>query len=141
MLLDGLGSRWDHIDTCGLPDTLVHGDFHQGNLRSAGPGHLVLLDWGDSGIGHPMLDESAFLDRLSTRGSAGGARAVGQAVAPRDPRVRARPAAASLLAPLGAFRRALIYQRFLDSIEPDERIYHAPDPADWLEQAAVLSRA
>jgi hypothetical protein len=49
--------------------------------------------------------------------------------------------AASLLEPIGALRRALIYQRFLDAIEPDERIYHAPDPADWLEQAAVLSRA
>ena len=33
---------------------------------------------------------------------------------------------------------AVIYQRFLDGIEPDERIYHAPDPPDWLEQAALL---
>ncbi len=40
-----------------------------------------------------------------------------------------------------ASQLALIYQRFLDSIEPDERIYHTPDPADWLEQAAVLGQA
>ena len=139
-LLDGLEARWDRIDACGLPDTLVHGDFHQGNLRSAGPGHLVLLDWGDSGIGHPMLDQSAFLDRLSPADR----QAVRQRWTARwhrevpgcDP-----DRAASLLAPIGAFRRALIYQRFLDGIEPDERIYHAPDPADWLEQAAVLGQA
>ena len=139
-LLDGFAARWDHIDACGLPDTLVHGDFHQGNLRSAGPGHLVLLDWGDSGIGHPMLDQSAFLDRLSPADR----QAVRQRWTTRwhrevpgcDP-----DRAASLLAPIGAFRRALIYQRFLDGIEPDERIYHAPDPADWLEQAAVLGQA
>jgi hypothetical protein len=139
-LLEGLGDRWDGIAACGLPDTLVHGDFHQGNLRSAGPGHLMLLDWGDSGIGHPMLDQSAFLDRLSPADR----QAVRQAWTERWRREipGCEPdRAASLLAPIGAFRRALVYQWFLDGIEPDERIYHAPDPADWLEQAAILSRS
>ena len=28
---------------------------------------------------------------------------------------------------------------FLDGIEPDERIYHAPDPARWLARAAALA--
>ena len=139
-LVDGLAARWDLIDECGLPDTLVHGDFHPGNLRSAGPGHLVLLDWGDAGVGHPMLDQSAFLDGLSPADR----QAVAQAWRTRW--LREVPGcepdrAASLLAPIGALRRALIYQRFLDGIEPDEQIYHAPDPADWLEQAAVLGQA
>lgn len=31
---------------CGLPDTLVHGDLHPGNLRVGG-GRRVVLDWGD----------------------------------------------------------------------------------------------
>jgi hypothetical protein len=30
-------------------------------------------------------------------------------------------------------------QVFLDGIEPDERIHHAPDPARWLEPAATLA--
>ena len=34
-LLSGLEPRWDEIESCALPDTLVHGDFHQGNMRSA----------------------------------------------------------------------------------------------------------
>ncbi|MET0903036.1 MAG: aminoglycoside phosphotransferase family protein [Acidimicrobiales bacterium] len=138
-LLGGLAVRWDHIDACGLPDTLVHGDFHPGNLRSTGPSHLVLLDWGDSGIGHPMLDQPAFLERLSP--------ADRQAVKRRWTTRWRREVpgcepdrAASLLAPIGALRQALIYQRFLDGIEPDERIYHALDSARWLERAAALGR-
>jgi len=62
-------SRRDGIESAGLPDTLVHGDFHPGNARGdvsggrAGPG-LALLDWGDCGVGHPLLDQTAYLDRV-----------------------------------------------------------------------------
>jgi hypothetical protein len=138
-LVGGLPERWDEVESCGLPDTLVHGDFHQGNLRSAGPGHLVLLDWGDSGVGHPILDQPAFLERLAAEDQA-AARATWtrrwqQEVPGCEP-----DRAAQALAPIAALRQALIYQVFLDGIEPDERIYHAPDPARWLGHAAALSR-
>lgn len=137
-LVTDLPDRWADVEACGLPDTLVHGDFHQGNLRSAGPGHLVLLDWGDSGVGHPMLDQAAFLERLLPRDQR----------AARDVWTRRWRSevpgcepdrAAVLLAPVAALRQALIYQMFLDGIEPDERIYHAPDPARWLARAAALT--
>ncbi|HUQ55945.1 phosphotransferase, partial [Lentzea sp.] len=36
----------------GLPETLVHGDFHPGNWRSSG----VVIDWSDAVWGHPALD-------------------------------------------------------------------------------------
>ena len=58
-----LPRRFAAIEACGLPDTIVHGDFHPGNVRGDA-GSLVLLDWGDCGVGHPMLDMSAFLDRV-----------------------------------------------------------------------------
>ena len=45
--------------------------------------------------------------------------------------------AAALLTPVAALRQALIYQIFLDGIEPDERVYHAADPAHWLARAVV----
>ncbi len=61
-----LPNRFDDVDTCGLRDTLVHGDFHPGNFPGDGRA-LTLLDWGDSGVGHPLLDQAAFLDCDSER--------------------------------------------------------------------------
>ncbi|MEO6714647.1 MAG: aminoglycoside phosphotransferase family protein, partial [Mycobacteriales bacterium] len=51
-LLWDIEQRYADIAACGVPDTLVHGDFHSGNTRGDAQ-HLVLLDWGDSGIGNP----------------------------------------------------------------------------------------
>jgi hypothetical protein len=31
----------------------------------------------------------------------------------------------------------VIYQTFLDGIEPDEHVYHSADPAHWLGRAAA----
>jgi len=42
----------------------------------------------------------------------------------------------AIVAPGAALRQALIFRMFLDRIEPDERIYHAGDPAHWLTEAA-----
>ena len=46
----------------------------------------------------------------------------------------------ALLAPLAAARQAVIYQCFLDRIEPSERPYHQGDPVLWLRNAAVAAR-
>ena len=62
-LVDDLPTRFAEIGGCGIPDTLVHGDFHPGNLRGDGE-RLTLLDWGDDGVSHPLLDQAAFLDRM-----------------------------------------------------------------------------
>ena len=40
--LGGLPARLDRLAACGLPDTLVHGDFHSGNFRGRVV-HLLLL--------------------------------------------------------------------------------------------------
>ena len=48
--------------------------------------------------------------------------------------------AASLIVPIAAARQALIYQGFLDRIEPSEHSYHRADPADWLARTAALAR-
>lgn len=134
-----LPRRFADLAACGLPDTLAHGDFHPGNLRGQGE-KLTLLDWGDSGLGHPLLDSSAFLDRIPAE-AVEAVRAVWlarwrEAVPGSDP---AR--ALSLLAPIAAARQAVIYQGFLDRIEPAEHPYHAADPADWLTRTAALVRA
>lgn len=136
--LRDLPARFAAIAACGLPDTLVHGDFHPGNVR--GEGHaFTLLDWGDSGVGHPLLDQPAFLTRIPAT-----------ALAPlreqwlrhwRDAMPGSDPArAATLLAPVAAARQAVVYRGFLDRIEPSEHPYHRHDPAEWLHRAAAIVR-
>ncbi|OWJ66759.1 aminoglycoside phosphotransferase family protein [Inquilinus limosus] len=134
--VSGLPRRFADIAACGLDDTLVHGDFHPGNLRGDGD-TLTLLDWGDSGVGHPLLDQPAFLTRVPAdavdplqRHWQGLWRA---AVPGSDP-----DRAAALLAPVAAARQAVIYQGFLDRIEPAERVYHRPDPAEWLARTVAI---
>ncbi len=136
--VQGLPGRFDDVAACGVRDTLVHGDFHPGNFRGD-ERTLTLLDWGDSGVGHPLLDQSAFLD--GARSAAVGAvqahwlQQWSEAVPGSDP---AR--ASVLLAPVAAARRAVVYRTFLDNIEPSEQPYHRADPAQWLIRTAALVR-
>jgi len=132
-LVDGLGDRFAAITSCGLGDSLVHGDFHAGNTRSDGV-TTVVLDWGDCGVGHPMLDEAAATERLP-RALAEVARnsfevAWRHALPGSDP-----TRAAALLGPVAALRQAVVYRRFLDHIEPSERPFHRDDPAVWIARA------
>jgi hypothetical protein len=134
----GLPRRFDDVAACGLEDSLVHGDFHPGNFRGDGRA-LTLLDWGDSGVGHPLLDQPAFLDAIP-HDAIGAVRAHWlqqwrEAVPGSDP---AR--ASALLAPIAAARQAVIYRRFLDNIEPAEQPYHRADPAKWLNRTVTLVR-
>ena len=55
-LVEALPSRLAEIESCGVPDTLVHGDFHPGNVGGHADSHVV-LDWGDSFVGNPLIDE------------------------------------------------------------------------------------
>ena len=135
---DGLPVRFAAITACGLPDTLVHGDFHPGNVRADGDA-VTLLDWGDGGVGQPLLDEPAFLhgrpaiaDELRTHWHARWR----ERVPGCDP-----DRASGLLRPVAAARQALIYQLFLDSIEATEQPYHQHDVPDWLRITADLVRA
>jgi len=131
-LISNVGAKLGALHECGLQDTLVHGDFHPGNHRFDGH-RLVLLDWGDSGVGHPLLDMTAFiervpLDRLDRVGAAwlsAWLSAYPYADVSR---------AATLIRPIAALRQAVIYRRFLDGIEASERIYHVGDPATWFFQ-------
>jgi hypothetical protein len=134
----GLAERFAQVATCGLPDTLVHGDFHPGNFRGDDTS-LVLLDWGDSGVGHPILDEPAFLDRVPVD-AVDTVRRHWHAEWTRALPASDPDRASRLLRPVAAARQALVYQAFLDGIEPSEWPYHAADPANWLRRTAQLVR-
>jgi thiamine kinase-like enzyme len=127
-LVDELPDRFAALDGCGTEPGLIHGDFHPGNWRG-GVGTLVLLDWGDSGVGHPLLDMPAFLGRMPAE-SASRVRDHWVALLPGDAK-----RASELIAPIAALRQALIYRSFLDGIEPAEHRYHQADVPQWLREA------
>ena len=130
----GLPPRFAALEACGVPDTVVHGDFHPGNLIGDDT-HLALLDWGDCGLGNPLLDRSAFMPRVP-RAQRSDVRAhwddLWRVVAPGcDP-----GRAAELVGPVAALRQAVVYDGFVQAIEPSERVYHAGDSARWLRTLA-----
>jgi aminoglycoside phosphotransferase (APT) family kinase protein len=54
-LVDGLSAAVARIARLGLPETLVHGDFHTDNVALAGD-RAVIIDWSDAAIGSPAVD-------------------------------------------------------------------------------------
>ena len=129
-LVASLPERFVAIAACGVPDTLVHGDFHTGNLMGDETS-LTLLDWGDCGVGNPLLDRAAFLpgvppnERSDVRAHWDDA---WRAAVPGSDPARAD----ELVRPVAALLRAVVYDGFVQAIEPSERVYHASDAARWL---------
>ena len=134
-LVAGLAERIAAIDACGVPNTLVHGDFHSGNVVGP-PDAYVLLDWGDSFVGNPLIDELAFTERLDEQGRAVAGQWFVQdwrRIAPGSDPERA----ADLLRPVLPLLAAVMYAGFCAGIEPDERVYHESDIARMLRQSVV----
>lgn len=125
------------LESCGLPCTLVHGDFHPGNWV-AGPRGTVVLDLADSHYGHPALDGLRPRDFLPADRWEAAADAWCATWAASVP--GCDPARALILAePLQHLAYALRYQEFLDNIEPSERRYHEGDPARALRAAVAAA--
>ena len=129
----GLLSRFAWLDECGLPDTVVHGDFHPGNWRSDG-GPPAVVDWADAHLGNPVLDGLRACDFLPAARRPAAAQAWVEAWAACVP--GCDPARAlRIAAPLAHLAYAVRYQEFLDGIEPSERVYHRGDPAAAIRAA------
>ncbi|MDT0530371.1 aminoglycoside phosphotransferase family protein [Micromonospora sp. DSM 115977] len=132
-LLAGLAARLDEVRGCGLPDTLVHGDLHPGNVRACDGRHVV-IDWGDAFVGHPAFDALRLVEGLADDVAA-------PVLAEWCARWRAEvpgcepERAVELLRPVAALRLAAVYAMFLDGIEASERVYHATDVDTYFAQA------
>ncbi len=137
-LIGGLHQRFEELAACGIPETLVHGDYHSGNVRYDGD-RLTILDWGDSGIGHPLLDLDGLVSRTQSDWRCEITRHwinTWRNLIPSSEPERA----AELLKPIAPLRSAGVYQRFVEGIEPSERPYHASDVADQLRRAIHSAR-
>lgn len=117
----------------GLPDTLLHGDMHTGNVARR-PGGFVYFDWTDASIGHPFLDmitirratdperREALRDAYLSEWSAFG-----------DPvELLAAWDAAGVCT---AFHHALSYASIVSALEPPVDPDFTDDMGAWLRQA------
>ncbi|MGW1177495.1 phosphotransferase family protein [Kitasatospora sp. NPDC002543] len=135
----GLPGLLDRLAACGLPETLLHGDFHPGNWRSDGV-RPVVVDYADSCLGHPALDGLRPRAYLSPEAWQHHARVWTEAWRRHAPGSDPRRAL-ELAEPLHHLSYALRYQEFLDHIEPSERPYHEGDPAAELRAALACGAA
>ncbi|MEU4741249.1 phosphotransferase [Actinosynnema sp. NPDC023658] len=126
--------RGVRVPDFGLPDTVLHGDFHPGNWRSGG----VVLDWGDAHWGHPALDAARLIGFVAPESRPAIERVWVDAWLRHRP--SSDPASALRHArPASHLVGALVYQEFLDNIEPSERVYHLGDPEAELARAQSLA--
>ncbi|WP_349878839.1 phosphotransferase [Micromonospora sp. HUAS YX12] len=136
-LLDGLDHRLRQVVDCGLPDTLVHGDLHPGNVRGDG-GRRTVIDWADSFVGHPAFDILRLTEDVDADAAArlidAWARRWRTDVPGSDPH-----RAVDLLRPVAPLRQAAVYAMFLAAIEPSEHPYHVHDVPAALARAAATS--
>ncbi|GIF13156.1 aminoglycoside phosphotransferase family protein [Actinoplanes teichomyceticus] len=133
-LIDGLPHRLAAVADCGLPDTLVHGDLHPGNVRTDADGHVVIIDWGDSALGNPAFDLLRLTEGMDAPEPivTEWARRWRETVPGCDPE-----RAAELLRPVAALLGAATYAGFLARIEQSEWPYHAGDVPDRLAAAVA----
>jgi Phosphotransferase enzyme family len=115
----------EELNAFGIPETIQHDDFHDGQVFVKG-GRYRLLDWGDSCISHPFHTLTVTLRALAWR----------HKLAPgSDPLLRLRDAylepfgaptrAAELAYRTGTLARALAWRRYMAATAPGER-----DPED-----------
>jgi Ser/Thr protein kinase RdoA (MazF antagonist) len=137
VLRDALPGIIDDLESSGLPNTLVHGDFHPGNWRSDGT-NRVIVDWADSYLGHPAADIQRLRDWLPAEKKSVAVETWAAAWQEQLPGCEPMRALEPMTV-LGQLLGANLYQLFLDNIEPSERIYHENDPTDCVRDAAVAA--
>ncbi|MGN6758049.1 MAG: phosphotransferase [Thermomicrobiales bacterium] len=127
----------------GLPETLHHDDFHDGNIFVRA-GRYVFADWGESCVAHPFFTLVVTLRSVAYRlGLAAADPALARL---RDAYLepwthnasRADLLAASALAKrLGMICRALTWRQVLAAVPPADRAAHADAVPGWLGEFAA----
>jgi hypothetical protein len=136
-LIKSMPARLEVLANSGLPDTFVHGDFHPGNWRGEAD-EIIILDWGDCIVGHPMLDFPGLLDRVDASLRPSLKIYWCEQWQLRFPDAELETVS-RVIEPLAALRMAWVYQMFLDNIEPSEHVYHQDDPVECISRALALA--
>jgi predicted transcriptional regulator len=125
------------LESYGVPQTLLHGDFHGGNIIVQ-EGKCLIFDWADACIAHPFFDLFIVPD-----GKGNEAMTPEESDRLRDiylefwteyaPMDQLREAA-RLARILGAFHQAISYMQGTDSLEDSARWVFAGVAARWLRR-------
>ncbi len=118
-----LGAMCERLAAFGLPDTLVHGDFHDENIAVDGA-RSVYFDWTDACVAHPFFDVAVFLSETSMPDNAGQhARLLAAYLEPwgRMADASRLQEAAGLARVLGALRQCVTYQQLVRGLGPRMR--------------------
>lgn len=92
----------------GLPRGVVHGDAWPGNAVQSGPDTVILIDWGTSGLGLPVLDLGNCLIESLLDARPLGAGPAGWLVEPDEDRIAAVAGGYAEQRMLGEAERALL---------------------------------
>ncbi len=117
----------------GVPDTLVHGDFHPWNVART-PRGLVVFDWSDGAIGHPFVDMVTTLARTPDievrRGLADRYLEAWPEIAARD-----RPGVADLAMVVGSLYQVQSYLAILATLDPEDSLDLQGADVRWARRA------
>jgi aminoglycoside phosphotransferase (APT) family kinase protein len=130
--LETLDERTFALAACGVPETLIHGDFHPGNLMHEG-GRIVVVDWTDGCIGHPYFDLATYFQDVDEGQRRELLGAYVECWAPAAGREHAERALA-LARPLACLHHAISYQQILDGVERGSQPEFGSETAAWLRR-------
>lgn len=123
----------------GLPETLQHDDFHDGNIFIR-DGRYIFFDWGESGVGHPFYTLVVTLRSIAyslelDEGAAEMARLRDAYLEPwtrYEPRARLREALGLALR-VGRLCRALTWHHVVSQLDSPHREENADAVPGWLQ--------
>jgi len=124
---DDVHAVLEELSGLGIPDTLVHGDLHIGNVAHGDT--PVVFDWSDAAVSHPFLDLVLLAERL-----------------PEDQQAEAREAYAEVWRaerPGADVDRALALAPYANAVYQAisyEQIYATQEDASYWEMRGVVAR-
>lgn len=128
----------DRLADYGIPDSIVHGDLHHGNMIVIGD-RVAVIDWSDAAIGHPFLDLAPVL-WIGEKHRDALLEAYVESWSELVPRAEL-PTAAAIGEVLGCVYQAISYRAINEAFEPADRWLFADSYREWLERAEDLGKA
>jgi hypothetical protein len=132
--VDGVCAAVERCAGLGFPTTLVHGDFHPGNVTLVGD-DAVIIDWSDAAVGSPIIDLITWLAWSRDNPTEQAAAIDGWIAAwagPTDP-IAIRERVDDLLLIGGAYQ-VVSYGGILAALEPATRYTMADAALHYLER-------